>query len=674
MAPEEMRTEANRLAALLADVRGAEILAGLQQLAAAVRDPQALLPGGGCGAAGLPGGPGDVALWHAERVPGGTELRRRNLDGQLGCGGINPWYWSDFDYVPPPHGARRVVLIGESVARGWAYDPMISPFLVLSRQLDKLAPGRFQCVDLAQSGATAEDLIGLIRQLPALEPDVVVVFAGNNWACLPEAPTLDFMADSVSAVRDGGYPQLRRCFLDSVIMPRAQKVRNELLRLHAACGTQIVVVLPEFNLWGWVPPAGIDLPVISADGFATWHQLRAGAERARGQGRWPEVLTAAGQMAALDGGTSPVPGQLIGQAGVALGDGAAARAGLEASRDALTGLGITDTPRTTSGIRELLAAFARDHGFALVDMGAAVASAEVPQLPDPRYFFDYCHLTDEGMELVMSRVAEVVAGVPAQTARAGPGVEPPLRAFMHVVSAAHGAYHGQGTGYVRTHLRLAVAACPDMPAAMTWLLDVLEGAGPFWARPAIEHLAGLGPGSALLSPVLLSQSMPPELWALRACLAEELSRVVVDAPAAADLLVAPTREGFRPANWSKPRAFYQATAHRSVFCFAARGPADAALHLRYRMPGPARSAAAVTVNGTDIGTIPPSPRWATASLGCPAAVIRPGVNELSISWPVPQVVDGDRQARDVSAMTRGELPYVLPVYGELFEASLALGA
>src|SRR5215472_988348 len=268
VAPEEMRTEANRLAALLADTSGAEILAELQQLAAAVSDPEALLPGGGCGTAGLPSGPGDVALWHAERVPGGTELRRRNLDEHLFCGGASRWHWADFDYVPPPHGARRVVLIGESVARGWAYDPMISPYLVLSRQLDKLAPGRFQCVDLAQAGATAEDLIRLIGQLPALEPDVVVVFAGNNWGCLPEAPTLDFMADSVSAVRGGGYPQLRRCFIDSVIMPRARQVRDELLRLHAACGAEIVVVLPEFNLRGWAPPAGIDVPVIPAAAFA----------------------------------------------------------------------------------------------------------------------------------------------------------------------------------------------------------------------------------------------------------------------------------------------------------------------------------------------------------------------------------------------------------------------
>jgi hypothetical protein len=666
VAPELLRAEANRLAALLADTRGAEILARLQQLTAAQGDPEPVLPGGGCGVAALPAGPGDVALWHAERVPGGTELRRREVAG------INPWHWADVDYVPPPHGARRVVLIGESVARGWAYDPMISPFMVLSRQLETLAPGGYQCVDLAQAGATAEDLIRLIRQLPALEPDVVVVFAGNNWGCLPESTSLEFLADSVSAVRDGGYPEMRRNFIRSVVMPRARQVRDELLRLHATCGTQLVVVLPEFNLRGWVPPRGIDLPVIPPAAFATWHKLRADAERARGRGRWQDVLTAARQMAALDDATSPVPGQLIGQAGVALGDGSAARAGLEASRDALTGLGISNTPRTTSGIRELLAGFAREHGFALVDMGAAVASAELPELPDTRYFFDYCHLTDEGMELVMSRAAEAVAGAPVQAVRPGPGIEPAARAFMHVISAAHGAFHGQRSSFVRTHLRLAAAACADVAVAMTWLLDVLEGGGPIWARPAIEHLAGLGPGSALLGPVLLSRSMPPELWTLRACLAEELGRAAADAPADGDLLAAPYADGFKPPNLSQGRAFYQATAHRSVFSFAARGAAGVGLSLCYRMPAPARSAATVAVNGQDIGTLPASPRWATAALGCPPAVIRPGVNQLSIDWPVPEVTAGNRQAGDASAMARGEFPYVLPVYGELFEASVAL--
>jgi hypothetical protein len=168
--------------------------------------------------------------------------------------------------------------------------------------------------------------------------------------------------------------------------------------------------------------------------------------------------------------------------------------------------------------------------------------------------------------------------------------------------------------------------------------------------------------------------MPPELWTLRACLAQQLGRAAADAPAGGDLLTAPYRDGFKPPNLSHGRAFYQATAHRSVFSFAARGPAGAGLSLCYRMPGPARVAATVAVNGQDIGTLPASPRWATASLGCPPGAILPGVNRLSIDWPVPEVTDGHRQAGDASAMARGEFPYVLPVYGELFEASVALGS
>jgi len=673
MPSEELRPQADRLASLLADARGAEILAELQRLSAYLRD--AALPAGPGPEAGdtsddaadasLAADGAEVGIWRTEREEGGVALRRRDTEG------INPWHWANVAYVPPA-GGRRVVLIGESVARGWAYDPTINPAAALTRHLEQAEPGAYQCVDLAQAGATAEDLTRLVGQLPALQPDTVVIFAGNNWGCFPESPRVTLYDDLVEAIRGGGYAAMREVFISTVFLPRARRLTESLLSLHERHGTRIIVVVPEFNLRGWAPPRGIGAPVLATEAFASWHKLAEQAATASQEKRWSDVVPAAEEMRRLDGGTSPVPGQLLGQAGIALGDGALAREGLEASRDSLAGLGIAYTPRVTSEIRGLLTAFAAENGFPCLDMGALLASADIPELPDPRCFFDYCHMSDEGIERVMSGVADAILGLPAGTTKPGPGADPTFSAFMQIIAAAQGAFLGQPPEAVALHLRLAVEADPQVTTVMGWLLDVLEGTGPVWARAAVEPLASMRPGSALFGHVLLSNNLPPELWTLRACLGAVLGTTPADAPAEADLIAAPFSDGLKPPNLAPGRGFYQATAETSTFAFALSGPSESHLDVTYRMIDPGGSPALVTLNGRAVGSVPSSRKWAPARIVLPADATCAGVNWLSIRWPVP-VLDGEaRLAADLAAMGRGEFPYVLPVFGELFDARVRL--
>ncbi|MFG2121004.1 hypothetical protein [Streptomyces sp. NPDC048710] len=68
-------------------------------------------------------------------------------------------------YVPAKADARRVVLVGESAARGFLLDPGLTPADVLQGELaDGAEP--VQCVDLARTGAGIADLAGLVESLP----------------------------------------------------------------------------------------------------------------------------------------------------------------------------------------------------------------------------------------------------------------------------------------------------------------------------------------------------------------------------------------------------------------------------------------------------------------------------------------------------------------------------
>ena len=57
-----------------------------------------------------------------------------------------------------------------------------------------------------------------------------------------------------------------------------------------------------------------------------WYELRAEAVEALPAGDWPRVRALAEQMAELDGGTSPVPGFLLGRAYQAAGEPAVSAA------------------------------------------------------------------------------------------------------------------------------------------------------------------------------------------------------------------------------------------------------------------------------------------------------------------------------------------------------------
>jgi hypothetical protein len=659
---DALRPDADRIARLLADLRGAEILAELQKLTLRLHSSGRQ--------ADRPEQSGDVGIWHAERTDNGVGLRRHEWAM------AEKWAWADVAEVPPAGRARRVVLIGESTARGWLYDPVFNPAIALGRQLDKAAPGGYQVVDLAKSGATAEQTAELADQIALLEPDALVMFGGNNWTCFPASPQTGMLDVLAHAMANGGYSEARRAFVSAVILPRTQDLLNRIAKLHANHGTHVIVVVPEFNLRGWALAANLEVPILPSGALARWYELRDAAVRACDAAQWADVAPIAEQMRLLDGGTSPVPGHLLGRAAIALGDGRTARAGLEDARDSIVGIGVANTPRAIREIQQLLAAFAAEHGFPCVDLRQVLAAPDLPELPDERLFHDFCHLSDVGIERAMSAVADALLGLPAGSTRPGSGVEPELRLLVHMLAAVHSAYYGQPAEVIRAQLAAAAACGHPAPAIMTALLDILEGAGPLWTHAAIETLAAAGPASIVLGPMLLSSNRPTELWALGECIGEMLGRAPSAGAEEMDLLCTSddiTEMSRQSADLSPPRYYFHATTERSRLAFNLGGQRAGTLSLTYRMPGASEhSAAEISVNDSAVGTIGAHPGWTGAAIEIPASVTRPGVNWVSIRWPVPATDAEEHFGAAATAMARGEFPCVFPVFGELFDARIAL--
>ena len=663
-----------RLAALLGDERGAEILADLQKISLRARRSQRHQSASSQQSASPD--PRDIGVWDIVDSAEGRALRRQNREpGELRM-------WADVSEVPGKGKARRIVLVGESSARGFLLDPVLTPTGVLASRLEHLAgPGAHQCVDLAHTGASLEDVTELLAKVPHIDPDVLVLYAGNNWS-VPQYSVADLDALS-RELRSGGYVAMRRAFWPNVVLPRARLLLARVEEMLSR-GVEVVVVIPEFNLREWVPPPNVDVPVLPSEVFVEWYELRRQAEAALEDARWNDVPPLAHRMRVLDEGCSPVTGHLLGRALEALGDGAGAREAYEDSRDSVCGLLLRYTPRITRPAQDLLVSFCERNGLRHVDLRKLLTADDLPEMPDPRHFLDFCHLSDSGMDLAMSAVAAAIhqpctaskgldRRVP-KTVRTGLSCRD--RAASHIMAACYNAYNKQPAPVLRRHLRIALEIWPGSTELAGALLDVLDGAGPLWTNPQLSRLTALPQFARYLEMLMARRAESLGLWTLRACLAEIMpdhEPPCSPGTCSIELLEVPEGPpgfGHKVPNLTAGRSYLQATSRCTHFHFQQTQEQLSEIELTYRMATmESMEPALVKADRTPVGVLPFTRAW--SSIRLPLAAKSPGICELEIQWPVgPIDYDGRRRA-DTVALSCGDYPYVLPVFGEVFSARIS---
>ncbi|MCH6161603.1 hypothetical protein [Streptomyces marispadix] len=749
---------ADRLARLLSDERGARILAEMQKLALVTGRSGA----GSTDTAGDAGADAGAESAARKREPfavgpwevaddGEGALRRREMPAD------EARTWADTGDVPAKGASRRVVVLGESSARGFLLDPVLTPASALHGRLELADPGAFQCVDLAQTGATLQQSDALIARLPRLRPDVVVLYAGNNWVLSQHTPAhLDLLA---TALQEGGYPGMRDCLLERIVTPAVRRLFRRLAGVTAAAGARVVVVVPQFNLSGWAPDPRFELPPLAPALLSRWRDLREEAEKAGHAGDHHAVLRCAEEMAALDHGTSSLPGWLSAKAAEALGDPEGTRRGYESARDAVCGLLTTHTPRITSALRRLMRDCAAEHDFATVDLdtvlrpesadpdpgpdpgsdsgsplGSTAGAVSVrtreaarpgAALPDPRYFLDYCHLSDRGIELLAAAVADEILELPGGSTPPGPGASPQQRAVAALLAAVHNSFYGQPRERVAALVRVAAEGAPRETQA---LHELLGSDGPVWAHPAVGVLTRPENAARYLGPMLTRQAQRLGMWSLREVLDERYglpdathathATDVTDVADVADVaegapqpdvravhatdpavgrrepeapgqpvspgesaerldLLAAVEQGllddcFRPPNHRPERGYFQCFAQTATLGFALSRPTGGTLTLVHRIPGAADPTAEVTLNGRHLGTLRAADgSWRSVSLDVPRSATVAGVNRVVIQWPHGGGDWQRRESADAAALTRNEFPQVLAAQGELSEVTFA---
>ncbi len=618
---------------------------------------------------------------------------------------VDEWHsWANVQRIEAKSTKLRVLLIGESVARGSLLEPAFTPALALSNILEaRIGKDQVEVIDLARVNLGLS-VPGLACSALALKPDAVVMFCGNNWH-LPVCPE-ELKAEVHEALCRDGFAGLKRVgteWLD-------QKVRGIVRDISSAYrerGIPLIWIVPEFNLADWrIPP--MNAPHLPQGANSEWMTLVDHAEEALAEGRLQLAAELAIKAVNLDQSTSVAPWQVLAECSLRQNDMAATRHYLESARDAVQWYECWSvSPGTTSLTQEILREEAARHGDPIVDSPRLFAEYLGGELPGRQVFLDYCHLTVEGIRTTMAAAASCVlraiksmdvAWQELAPAVVGPPVE--IEGAAAFLAAIHNAHWWQPSEIVHHYCYKAVRQAPQVAEIMLAFLEVQTRRSPMLMCAAAEKIAESG--LSLLRHYLLAYNRQQLDRVLLDGIVAALKTVGIDAQEKLDRMrreghsfvsgevnllddyycasslvpqeaigLVMRREETRFSQDSQDSHYYKSYWRESRFVFVGERGYGAQLRISCRLPHLEEGTVRVGVNGICRAELACGREWATWDISVPGQHVVDGLNEVSVNWPMPEFPGIEAYKTVIADMNDQLFPEFLCLFGEIesFRAS-----
>jgi hypothetical protein len=641
--------------------------------------------------------PDRVGIWERKLKDGDSYFARR-VDMMA------EWnYWANVGRIAPKGASRRVVFIGESVARGYFYDPQFTPAMSLEKILSsRLGEGEVEVVDLARTSLEMDGLSALARSALALEPDAVVIFAGNNWGLsFTTNPkmlnTPEVLSGMSTVLRERGVPGLKR-YIEERLAGDVKHLVSEVASVYEAKGVPVVWVIPEFNLVDWRDPE-TNAPHLSDGVNLEWMTHWAKALDGLRGGDVGAASESARRMVELDQGVCVTGLYILAECSQRSGDREAARRYLEMARDAL----IWDpsrmvSPRAYSVEQEALRREVGKTKGGLVDLPMLFKEYLGGELPGRRLFLDYCHLTSEGIRVAMAAASSCMLRMLNGTdvpwgalagESAGPSRE--VEGEAAFLAAIHNAHWWQADELVRYYCAKSVQAAPKIAQVMTNFIDVQTRSAPMLMCKSAERIAAMG--SPLIQQYLLRHSRQYLDPLLLDAVVSSLKKVQIDARERLDELRreehSVTRKDIdlldlyycfasrqpQELRWALSSQaatdldsdYFKAYLTQSRFAFVGEANCAVRLSLTCRLPGPEPTEGVVSleINGRRAAETTVGNNWKTWKVTIPGELVKGGVNEITVGWPTPEFPSGVALEQAAQDMLNGAFPSLFSAFGEI---------
>lgn len=603
-------------------------------------------------------------------------------------------FWANIGRIEAKGAKRRVLLVGESVARGYLYDPQYTPALALQAMLE--TQGDFEVIDLARTSLSYQ-VCPLAIEALQLEPDIVIMFAGNNWVAAG-ATALGF-AEIEAAMASDGIAGAKRA-AEAQLEIKARRVVNEISAVYESKGIPLIWIIPEFNLTDWRDPIKT-VPYLSPELNQKWHILREEAQTALRDQNFERTEHLAQQMLEIDQGVCTASLYLLADCRQAANDLEGARKYLERAKDAtIWDFSRIEVPKPFSTTQRVLREAVPTYKNQLIDLPALFKDHYQGEIPGRRLFLDYCHLTSEGIQVAMAAAATCVL-------RALKGVEvpwpsligshsapaPKIEAEALFLGALLTAHFAPSRAVERDFCARAVSLSDHAAELMLSYIDLQTRAAiPMLLSEDDARLHQLG--SPLIHHYLLRLNEKRLDVGLLDVLVDVLSDAGIDVRERLDKarleehsvtrhetnllnfyyyssadqpLEAIWQAPFEAGRYQPDARYYKAYEPESKFVFVGETKSPVHLSLTCRLPEStsAQGGILVEVNGQPLAEIAAGRDWSTWDLTIDGETVRDGLNEITVSWP--SIEFDTKQALKSAAMKmyEGRFPHFYPVFGEI---------
>lgn len=610
---------------------------------------------------------------------------------------LNEWhFWADVKKIARKSDNYRIAFLGESVARGYLYDPFFNPGTVLEKMLKGSGWKTVEVVDLARVNHDLDEVSRLADECMALNPDALIVFGGNNW-----------IVSVRKSIEDEDYREMLQTLernnlgvIKEWFKKRAHNIIEsffENLQAHSVReNIPVILVIPEFNLLNWQSSGEEQiLTSLSAEESENWHAAAKKAQEALENNDLESAEDPCRTMIRIDP-SHPLGYEWLAKCMLRKGLNGKAREYLTAAMDTAIYSRAVSKPRLYSFMRESALALAASYNIHVVDLPAIFSNHLGGELPGRSLFLDYCHLSSEGIRLAMEAAANALLAI-----KKGPpeavdkeiikSIKPTDDVEAHAIfcAAVHNAHSGQPGSYLLSLCREALNTSMQVKGLMLSYIDFATRRLPnYFCRSFKEMMGRNGTsqyegGRGFLSPkgkkIMDIPLVDAIVEALKqnGCNAEKEINELRKAEHGAHLRKINLLESFYATSSHygthfPQRPYYQFRGAVSGFYLVAEGNRPVSVQLTYRNRNrkTAESDIVIKINNRVIDTLPGSMQWRTISFIIDGALVLDGVNTVSIDWPPadPSLVKANSiTPRPEESM----LEYSFPVTGEihLFTAS-----
>jgi len=620
-----------------------------------------------------------VGIWEARNEAGGRSFVRVNTG--------EPWHlWANVQKIPPKGPRRRIVLLGESAARGYLYHPRFTPAQALQQMMNAACgTGKVDVVDLARSNLVHEPLRELLAQARHLEPDVLVVFAGNNWSPLAKV-VADQLPDIASAFRHSGSWRGVKESIESILIADTRRTLALLGEISRERGIPVVFVIPEGNLGDWMTQCDCP-PMLTTEQTETWLHMRGEAERLLKGDAWEKAESLGERLLELDQGTTGAGPNILAEVSRKRGDNQAARKFLELSRDSALCWPGRQTPRCYSVIQQTIREEAAVHGVQVVDLPREFTEYQGGEAADRRLFLDYCHLTFEGIRIAMALTAETLLPLlkyPVKSrkelAEVDMKVDANVSAGAHFLAAVYNGNWGQSIDVVRHHLRKALEFDRGIGKMMQFFLDfnirhvpssVCRSFEQLWESPHVSATIVLyndSPGGKFLNPNLAT-AMIDLLEEFGIPTRSDIEGLLIQEHGVDNRTVNLVDKLYSTGSYAKfvvdrRPEFYKATAKNTTFPLICDKPQPLNFSVTTKVPNvSSNQTISLRLNGNLVTDIAATDRWSTTVCSAPAELVHHGFNQVEIEWPMPVWSEQEQRERTVDCLEAGQPVEITPMFG-----------